>query len=447
MLNLDKTPYLLGDEAKAEIIKQLNTLENRVKTLRNSGQLTQETLINYYGTKKFEQVAESNAIEGSTLSVGETELAVLKGVTTTGHDPAYVKDAISLEKALVRLAEMAKDKNLKTDHTNLRELHKLIMGDRPSGGVFRSEQVRIKGADHRPPKTSKEVMDAMDDWQKWSIENQNLPAIVRGAILHAWLAHIHPFIDGNGRSARAITNLELVRSGYPPIIIRKKERDRYINALAESDAGGDIGSFFELIIERTEGALTGLELSAKSQQDYDPTIEKIKLQQGRNLQIWETSVALLIKTMEHYLTELLDQVKGSVYIREFESPLDLEDYTALIQRKSVSRTWCFIVNVSIPGIGKLERLAYISFRQPQLFHYMNNVGGPAIYWSKKNPEGYPKWISADNNSPYCTEMTIEEGIGDAWSARLIDGTFKQCSTTDLAKNIAHSFVDLAGGNN
>lgn len=446
MLNLDGTPYLLDADAERGIVEQIKCLEERVETLRNSGQLTQETLVNYYGAKKFEQVAESNAIEGSTLSVGETELAVLKGMTITGHDPAYVKNAISLEKALVRLAEIAKSKDLATDHTQLRELHQLMMGDRPGGGIFRNEPVRIKGADHRPPETWKEVMDAMEDWQTWSVKNKNLPALVRATILHAWLAHIHPFVDGNGRSARAVTNLELVRAGYPPIILRNKERDRYIDALAESDAGGDIRSFFELIIERAEGALTGLELSAKSQQDYNPVIQKIKMRQTKNLQIWETSVALLVKTVEHYLAGLLDQVGGSTYIREFESPLDLEDYTGLIQRKSASKTWCFIVNISIPGIEKLERLAYISYRQPDLFHQMDNIGGPAIYWSKKNPAGYPKWITDEDSSPFCTEMTIEEGIGDAWSARLIDRSINQYSTTDLAKNIAQALVELAADN-
>lgn len=446
MLNLEGTPYILDTEAEREIVAQIKRLEERVELLRNAGTLTEETLVNYYGARKFEQVAESNAIEGSTLSVGETELAVLKGITTTGHDPAYVKDAISLEKALVRLAEMAKNKDLVTEKQQLRELHEIILGDRPSAGVFRQEPVRIKGAAHKPPKTWKEVMDAMDEWEKWSVDNQSLPAVIRATILHAWLAHIHPFIDGNGRTARAISNLELVRAGYPPIILRKKERDRYIESLAESDAGGDIRSFFELIIERADGALTGLELAAKQKQDYNPVIEKIKQRQVNNLKIWETSVSLLVKTTQHYLTELLDQVGGYTYIREFESPLDLEDYLGLTKKQSVSRSWCFIVNVSVPGINKLERLAYISYRQPQLFHHMGNQGGPAIYWSKKNPDGYPKWISDEASTPYCTEMTIEEGIGDAWSARLIDGNIVKLSTSELAKNLAHSLVELAADN-
>lgn len=447
MLNLDGTPYLLEAEAEKEVIKSIIALEDRVSTLRKSGTMNEDTLKNYYGERKFEQVAESNAIEGSTLSVGETELAVLKGITTTGHDPAYIRDAISLEKALVRLADMAKNRDATTSNEQLHELHGLILGDRPGGGVFRSEPVRIKGANHVPPKTWSAVMDAMEEWEAWSQANPELPAIIRCAVLHAWLAHIHPFIDGNGRTARAIGNLELVRAGYPPIIIRKKERERYIEALGESDEGGDIRSFLELIIERAEGALTGLELSARKGQDFNPALEKIKHRQEQNLKIWETSVSLLIKTMEHYLSELVDQVSGSVYIREFEVPIDLDDYISVIQRQSISRSWCFIVNISIPGVEKLERLAYISYRQPELFHKMGDVGGPAIYWSVKNPNGYPKWISDDSSAPYCTEMTTAEGIGDKWVARQQQNKrFKTQTTTELAKNIANSLIELAADN-
>lgn len=446
MLNLEGTPYLLDKKAESEVIKSIKLLEERVETLRHSGSLTDETIKNYYGEKKFEQVAESNAIEGSTLSVGETELAVLKGVTTTGHDPAYARDAISLEKALVRLAEMARMKDKPTDIEQLHELHALIMGERPGGGVFRNEPVRIKGASHVPPKTWKEVMDGMEEWEEWSIKNKELPSLIRSAVLHAWLAHVHPFIDGNGRTARAISNLELVRSGYPPIIIRKTERDRYIESLSESDEGGDIRSFLELIIERADGALTGLELSAKKNQDYNPVIEKVRIKQEGSLRIWETSVALLVKTTQHYLTELLDKVGGTAYIKEFESAIDLEDYIALIQRHSISRSWCFIVNLSIPGMDKLERLAYIGYRHQQMYHHMDNTGGPSIYWSVKNPDGYPKWISDSERSPFCVEMTSEEGVGDSWSARLRDGTIIKLSTTELAKKIAHSLIEMAADN-
>ena len=250
MFNLEESPYSLCEDAAKQVHQQLAKIEERVALLRHTGTLTEQTLRDYYGEKRFEQVAESNAIEGSTLSVGETELAVLKGVTITGHDPAFVRDAIALDKALSKIAEMARQAEPQTGITHLKEIHSLLLGDRPSAGVFRRERVIIRGSRHTPPKTWEQVMDQMEQWEAWSLANPLLPGPIRSVILHAWLTHIHPFIDGNGRTARAIGNLELIRAGYPPIIIKRVERDRYIDALGESDDGGDIRSFLELVLDR-----------------------------------------------------------------------------------------------------------------------------------------------------------------------------------------------------
>ena len=82
------TPYLFSDVAGAEAFRStIQDLAQRIKLLRDQGTLTESTLQKYYGDKRFEQIAESNALEGSTLSVDETELAVLKGITISGHDP------------------------------------------------------------------------------------------------------------------------------------------------------------------------------------------------------------------------------------------------------------------------------------------------------------------------------------------------------------------------
>ena len=446
MLNLEDTPYLLDRAAEEEILKKIKELEERVDLLRRSGAITEDTLRNYYGEKRFEQVAESNALEGSTLSVGETELAVLKGITITGHDPGFIRDARALDAALQRLRDMAKEVKSSTDIKQLHELHGLILGDRPGGGIFRSEPVRIKGSSHVPPKSWKEVMQQMEDWERWSKASQSLPAPIRAIVLHAWLVHIHPFVDGNGRTARAITNLELVRAGYPPIILRKKERERYIDGLSESDIGGDLRSFFELIIDRIEGALTGLEISAKTKQGYSPLQAQIRKKQEQYLNIWDTSVHLLISTLEHFAHEAVDSVGGDVFIKAFDSPLDLEDYISLCERKAASRSWVFITNLAIAGFPKQVRLAYLGYRSLSMFHRLGDEGGPSIFWSKPNPSGYPKWIPVEEDAPFGVELTIKQGAGDEWYARKADESIEQLNTTSLAKGIASSLAKMATNN-
>lgn len=441
MFNLEGTPYLLDAAASAQVRVRLQSIEERVALLRGTGVLSEQTVKDYYGEKRFEQVAESNAIEGSTLSVGETELAVLKGITITGHDPAFAKDAMALDRALTRITELARDTRHPTDIPQLHEVHRLLLGDRPGAGLFRKERVTIRGAKHTPPKTWEQIMSMMEEWQKWSGENATLPAPIRSAVLHAWLTHIHPYIDGNGRVSRAIGNLELIRAGYPPIIIKKKERDRYIEALAESDEGGDIRSFLELVFDRVEGALTGLELSARKRQGFNPVVERIRQMQEKQLYIWETGVKLLASIVGHRLTQLLEPVGGTASVRLYDSPLDLDDYLEVCGGRSVARSWAFTVRIEIPGVSRLDKLAYIGHRSNKLHQALNREGGPSIYWSSKNPANFPKWLTDGENSPFAMELTAKAGNGDEWFARLSDDSVLKVQTTDLANRIAQALVN------
>ena len=440
MFNLEATPYLLDPTASKQVRIRLDAIEERVALLRRSGTLNEQTVRDYYGDKRFEQIAESNAIEGSTLSVGETELAVVKGITITGHDPAYARDAVALDRALSRIAELARDRSTTTNIQQLHEVQSLVLGNRPGAGIFRRERVTISGSKHTPPKTWEQVMTQMIDWQNWSAGNETLPAPIRSAVLHAWLTHIHPYIDGNGRTSRAIGNLELIRAGYPPIIIKKKERDRYIEALAESDEGGDIRSFMELVFDRLEGGLMGLELSAKRRQGYNPAIDKIRLRQEQQLNIWETSVKLLASIIEHRVDQSLEPVGGNCTVKPFDSPLDFDDYVQVCAGHSVPRSWAFTVRFEVPGLPRLERLAYIGHRSARMYQALDKEGGPSLYWSRRNPEGFPKWITDGSNSPFAVEITCKGGNGDEWFARHNDDSIERVQTTDLAGRIADAIV-------
>ncbi len=447
MDELQGTPYVLGEEAVRGLREAIRKLEERCRNLRSQGTLTEETLRDYYGETRFEQVAASNALEGSTLSTGETELAIVKGTTLTGHDPAYVRDARNLDRALTRLAEMAQIPR-PTDIGELREIHGLILGERPGGGSFRQEPVLISGAAHHPPRSWHGVMTGMEAWERWSQGNPSLPAPLRALVLHAWLTHVHPFLDGNGRLARALGNLELIRGGYPPIIIRRRERERYLRALAESDEGGDIRSFAALVLERLEGALLGLERSAETHQNYDPLAEA----QKSLLRIWNTAVLLLAESARNEIDKRLTASGGTVRTRLYTeredkdgSPviLDLEAYRHLCQGRPVSRSWAFSLRVDIPGFPSYERLVWTGFWSSALrAHMKQRTGtdnGPSLLWSSSNPEGYPRWRS-DPEPPYAAEMTIHEGRGDEWHVRRCDDGIEILPTSRLGKRIAEAVV-------
>jgi len=431
---------LLPDALEA-IGSRLRGIEDRVSLLRGAGKLSKQTLIDYYGLKRFEQVAESNAIEGSTLSVGETEYAVLKGVTITGHDPAYIRDAVALDRALQRAIEIARDKDNVLDIATLLEIHSLLLGDRQGSGILRSQRVKISGSDHTPPKTYEAVLEGMEKWEQWSKDNKDAPGPVRTAILHAWLTHIHPFTDGNGRSARAIGNMELIRSGYPSIIFRKRDRDRYLEALSESDAGGDISLFFDLVLDKVEDALKGLELAAQKAQGYSPIIAKLQRQQAQQVDIWNTAVNLLSSMLELELTRVLQELNGQVKIKQYQGISDVEDLLELCAGRNISMSWAFKLSISIPSLPAYDLLCFVGHRSYRMHQQMGNEQGPSLYWSRPNPDGYPKWKRSDELSPFAQEMTSRLGRGDEWTVLTVDSLIRQMTTSEIVQNVSSAILE------
>lgn len=440
---LDNHPlYLLEPQAASNLEKELVSLQERVELLREHGTLSDETLRSYYGEKRFEQVAESNAIEGSTLDVGETKLAMLKGTTLTGHDPAYVRDAIALGKAIERLEEMARGKE-PTSLEELLELHRILFGERPGGGEVRNEPVALSGSAHRPPETRQEVRVWLTKWQQWSLDHRDAPPLIRATVLHAWLTWIHPFVDGNGRSARAITTLELVRAGYPPLIIRRnKDRDRYIDALRASDDAGDLGPLFQLFIEREHDALRDLERTAKRWQGYDAVAERIRKAQAQRLRVFLTSIELLVEMLQLELDRILEGVGGEVRVVRYDDAVSVEDFIALCERSSAGNNWGFRVELQAPAVAPLHRLAWIGYRSSEMDAQVKaDARGPSLFWSVPNPEKYPPWVAAGDRSPAYAELGTHADRGDVWIVRDLEGCVREERPSDVARRLAQALSE------
>jgi Fic family protein len=430
LASVEGTPYYLGTEAGGTAMAQtINDLAERVELLRRQGKLSEATLFEYYGEKRFEQIAESNALEGSTLSVGETELAVLKGITIAGHDPAFARDAQTLAVALEELTQLAKDKS-PTDIVQVTRLQGLILGNRPGAGVFRSGEVRIRGSRHKPPRTWAEVMDKMEQWEKWSQCNAAAPCVLRASVLHAWLEHIHPFIDGNGRTGRAVTNLELVRAGYPPIIIRYKDRDRYLDALARAD-DGELAPFVDIVAARMEDALRDLERVAQRKQGYNVQEERFRKAQERLLALWNAGVHLLVESIRAHFIERLGEENAEVEVHEYNQ-LTVDDFVDLCRAKPVRLSWAFVVRCHVRGMPPVERLAWSGVASDVLKGRLKGEPDrPVLMWSIPNPAGYPPWKRAVKEAPGGEQMTI---VRDRWLV-LAAGKVVEYSPGELAAKI------------
>ena len=184
-----------------------------------------------------EWIYNSNAIEGSTITLHETKLILETGLTIGGKSLREHFEVINHRDAIEYVEGLAKaDDPIAPFHVC--QIHKLVLTriEDDSAGNYRTIQVRIAGAAHTPPEAWL-VPQQMDEWGGWLSQNSDLHPVELAAQAHHRLAAIHPFVDGNGRTARLVMNLLLMRQGYPPTVILRTNRQQYYRVLAEADAG------------------------------------------------------------------------------------------------------------------------------------------------------------------------------------------------------------------
>jgi len=177
----------------------------------------------------------SNAIEGNTLTLQETRMAIEEGITSGGKPLKHYLEAANHEKALEFVEGVAKD--CKINEELILQLHELVMqGVSEDAGRFRTRRVEITGATFRPPEP-KDILPQMAEMM--GLLKAHLDAIDLAALIHYELVRIHPFSDGNGRTARLLMNLVLIRNGYPPTILLFDDRKKYYRVLRASDKGDE----------------------------------------------------------------------------------------------------------------------------------------------------------------------------------------------------------------
>jgi Fic family protein len=194
----------------------------------------------------------SNAIEGNSLTLRETKV-VLEGVTVGGRRLQDHLEAINHRDAILLLEEMVQQGEPLREW-QIKSLHQLILRgiDDANAGVYRRVNVLISGAQHTPPSALR-VPDMMEDFIRWSSEEAtSLHPVERAARVHSDFVRIHPFTDGNGRTSRLLMNLELLKAGWPPVILPVERRLAYYDALDVHHVRGDFVPFLDIITELVE---------------------------------------------------------------------------------------------------------------------------------------------------------------------------------------------------
>jgi len=201
---------------------EIDYLHDKLKSLRplspeSIRRLSEDFMIDY--------TYNSNAIEGSTLTLDETALVLKEGITIAEKPLKHHLEAVGHRDAYYYVENLVKNKIPLSEKT-IKEIHSLVLINRQQDrGIYRNVPVRI-GTFH--PCQPFEVPIKMERLMLEYSENmQKLHVIERAALFHLIFETIHPFIDGNGRVGRLLLNLELMNEGFPPINIKFSDVSKY----------------------------------------------------------------------------------------------------------------------------------------------------------------------------------------------------------------------------
>lgn len=222
------------------------------KTLDSYRPLLPEIVTNLHEDLVLRWTYHSNAIEGNTLTLKETKVA-LEGITVGGKTIREHFEAINHREAIYFVEDLVK-RNEPLSEWQVKSTHQLILKniDDAHAGVYRRTNVIIAGADHLPP-DALHVESEMHAFINWYREKAPaLHPIERAARVHADFVKIHPFTDGNGRTSRLLMNLELMKDGYPPVVFPVERRLEYYEALDAAHTKQDYKPFLNLSAEVVE---------------------------------------------------------------------------------------------------------------------------------------------------------------------------------------------------
>lgn len=195
----------------------------------------------------------SNAIEGNTLTLRETAEVIEHGITVGGKSLRDHLEALDHYDALLWMRELA-ERTTSIDESVVCELHRrIVLRSQPEiAGIYSRNPRRIAGSPVVFPNPAK-IPALMGELGSWLQTAPASPATAFEA--HFRLTAIHPFADGNGRAARLLMNLILLRGGYPPVAVRPEDRKAYLDSLERASVAGDMAPYALLLHRRLDATL------------------------------------------------------------------------------------------------------------------------------------------------------------------------------------------------
>ena len=231
-----------------ELLTSIAAKKQRLDALRP---VSREALLALQKSYDVDLTYTSNAIEGNTLTLRETAELIEHGITVSGKPLRDHLEAVDHYNALLWMRELAA-KATPIEESTRRELHRrIVFRSQPEiGGLYSVLPRRVAGSPVVFPNAAK-IPGLMKEYGEWLAKAE--PGASFDA--HFRLLAIHPFTDGNGRTARLLMNLLLLRGGYPPVAVRPEDRKTYLDTLERASMREDIKPFQTFLYERLDATL------------------------------------------------------------------------------------------------------------------------------------------------------------------------------------------------
>ena len=232
-----------------KIYSEIDQLQKTIESIRPLSKDQLKELRRYFNIGL---AYASNALEGNTLTESETKAVIEDGITIGGKPLKFHLEATGHAQAYYFLHELAKENEL--NEKDIKNLHKLFYQqiEPDKAGKYRKIRIFISGSEYKFPNPDK-VPDLMKSFvEKYKIQDPNKHTVEIAALIHKDFVFIHTFIDGNGRIARLLMNLILIKNGLPITIIPPILRMEYINLLEKAHKSDN--EFILFIAERVRQA-------------------------------------------------------------------------------------------------------------------------------------------------------------------------------------------------
>jgi Fic family protein len=361
-------------------------------------------------SRAFVYVHESNAIENSGFpTLTETHSAILGAPSDLDElrlhtakqairADTHLLETLGLRTAMLFAETLVSDfGGDRTDFSevDLRSLHQLSVGHESYAGEYRTNEAEIVGMAHRPlpPEQVKPAVTALVDW----INRSSGPGPLAAAVAHAWLTHIHPFEDGNGRVARLLATVMMLRSDFPSVVVKAKDKLQYIDALSHSDEAGDIQPFVDLFVKSAKATV-------REFKDPETALQLIEAEiRGDHVLRYE----LWSQYLETFMETLRDALHDRDLVMDRMTVPTPTSLSQLERRDSSGNSWLAKVN---HASGERHALIWLGYLSDDMALYADpNFKSASIFLSVLDvrPEAPYTYIGVfDRDAPASVDLEI-----------------------------------------